>query len=118
MDKKLFARLLLEHQDNLVEIRMIALKFIRCSSQYIENDHNVSTKLKKTINRDKIVELFLKTSAMVIKLIPLEHQVIGSSLIKKHELEKFKHQQVDDLEISKEDLKIMKRFLKLYKSDS
>ena len=113
MDKKLFAKLLLEHQANLAEIRIIALKFIRCSSQYIENDCDIPTKLRKTLNRDKMVELFLKTSAMIIKLIPLEHQVIGSNLIKKQELEKFKYQQEDDLKISKEDLKIMKQFLEL-----
>lgn len=110
MDKELFAELLLEHRANLAEIRMIALKFIRSSSQYIENIHDVPIKLKKNISRDRIVMLFLKASAMIIRLIPLEHQIIGSNLITKHELEKFKYQQGDDLKMSKEDIEIMKQF--------
>ena len=112
MDKELFAKLLLEHQDSLAEIRTIALRFIRSSSQYIENIHDTPIKLKKSINRDRIVMLFLKASAMIIRLIPLEHQVLGSDLIRKHELEKFQ-QQGNDLKISKEDIEIMKQFLDL-----
>jgi hypothetical protein len=87
MDKKSFAKLLLEHQADLSEIRSVALRFIKSASKCVDGNAGIQGDdlMVKSISREKMVELFLKTSAIVIKLIPLEHQVIGSNLIKKQE---------------------------------
>jgi hypothetical protein len=96
---------------------MIALKFIRYASQYIE-DEAVHENSKKSINREKIVDLFLKTSTMLIRLIPLEHQVIGSNLIKQSSLEQLKNEQEEDINISQKDMDVIKSFLKIYKDEN
>ena len=112
MNQKLFAKLLLEHQADLGEIRSVALRFIKSASRCVENDDSDGE--NESISKEKMVELFLKTSAIVIKLIPLEHQVIGSNLIKKQELDELKQQQDVELNISEEDVSVIKQFLESY----
>ena len=86
MEEKLFTKLLLEHKSDLAEIRTIALKFIKYAADHVKNDAVLDDELVKTINKEKFIELFIKMSSLIIKLIPLEQQVFGNNLISKREL--------------------------------
>ena len=57
MEEKLFAKLLLEHKNDLAEIRSIALKFIKYASDHVKNQNVLDIKLTKTIICPKILNL-------------------------------------------------------------
>ena len=112
MDKSLFANLLSEHRNDLAEIRLTALKFIKFVSNHINNGKDLEQRLLKKTNKEKLVELFVKMSSLVIKLIPLEHQIHGTDLINNNKLKNFIDNYQDELKISEEDILIIKEFLK------
>ena len=102
MEEKLFAKLLLEHKNDLAEIRTIALKFIKYVSDHVKKENVLDIKLTKTINNEKFVELFIKMSSLIMKLIPLEQQVCGNNLVTKKDLKRLKNKHKKELDISKE----------------
>ena len=114
MDKSLFTNLLCEHKNDLAEIRSTSLKFIKYVSDHINSGENLEQKQFNKFNKEKLVELFIKMSSLVIKLIPLEHQVQGTDLINSNKLKNFIDKYQDELEISEEDIIIIKEILKNY----
>ena len=116
MEEKLFAKLLLEHKNDLAEIRNIALKFIKHASGHVKNENVLEVKLVKTINKEKFIELFIKMSSLIMKLIPLEQQVYGSNMVNKNDFKRLKNQHEKELDISKEDLLLIKDFLKNFEN--
>lgn len=116
MEEKLFAKILLEHKNDLAEIRSIALKFIKYASDHVKNEDVLDIKFTKTINKEKFVELFIKMSSLIMKLIPLEQQVYGNNLVSKNDLKRLKNKHKKELDISEEDLLLIKGFLKNFEN--
>jgi hypothetical protein len=116
MEEKLFVKLLLEHKNDLAEIRSIALKFIKYASEHIKNENVLEIELTKAINKEKFVELFIKMSSLVMKIIPLEQQVYGNNLVSKNDLKRLKNKHKKELDISAEDLLLIKDFLKNFEN--
>ena len=107
---------MLEHKNDLAEIRSIALKFIKYASDHVKNENVLDMKIAKTINKEKFVELFIKMSSLVMKLIPLEQQVYGNNLVSKNDLKRLKNKHKKELDISAEDLLLIKDFLKNFEN--
>jgi hypothetical protein len=116
MEEKLFTKLLLEHKSDLAEIRTIALKFIKYASDHVKNDAVLDDELVKTINKEKFIELFIKMSSLIIKLIPLEQQVFVNNLISKRELKRLKNKHKEELNINEEDMLLIKEFLENFEN--
>ena len=55
-------------------------------------------------------------SSLIMKLIPLEQQVCGNDLVSKKDLKRLKNKYKKELDISEEDLLLIKDFLKNFEN--
>ncbi len=118
MDKSVFSNLLCEHKNDLAEIRSTALKFIKYVSEHINCGEDLEQMLLKKFNKEKLAELFIKMSTLVMKLIPLEHQVHGTYLINSSKLKGYINNCQEELKISEEDILTIKEFLTIYQKEN
>ncbi|MFQ3307534.1 MAG: NACalpha-BTF3-like transcription factor [Candidatus Midichloriaceae bacterium] len=112
MNSTKLEELLREHQTNLSDIRISALKFIKKTSDDIDNEEVISNHSHENNSKEKLVNQFLKISGMLMRLIPLEYQIIGTKLCKNKEIESLRDKETDELDVSEEDISILKEFLK------
>ncbi len=111
---KNFLDLISIHSNELLKIKAVAFKFIDLFSSYIgQSDKNYLDDLPK----EKVIDLFLKVSGLLIKIIPIEHKVSGNVLLEGKEMQRLKEQEESAKKISDREVEILDKFLKLYKTN-
>ena len=104
------SKLTRKHQELLASAREISKKLLEIISRHIDEEKK-STLTKK----DEGISIFLKVAALLTKLIPLEQQLFGTSLIKFKTTMKAEESQEEVLPITQTDVLIMEKFIKEYR---
>lgn len=116
-DSDTCADVLSKHIDVIATIRELCLCIINSIEMYMHDDGVCAdnNKIKQSKETQLLVAMFLKISAFVIKLIPIEQQICEIQSLKKSELQAklglYNHYELNDC-ISKRDIEILMEFLK------
>ncbi len=137
MNKDQILTLLSEHQALMLKLRKVCsyiLDIVESNFSYLDIELISNHRSKRGKQRNHVVKsedemvkrktssilnVFLKISSLVLKLIPLEQQIYGTKIAKNinyEEITPFVNKRDDDCPITERDIDILERFLESYKN--